>query len=270
MNEVLTQIGLSPDEVIAYEYLLTSGARTAGDLARHTAIKRGTAYNVLGDLVSRGLARQYEGKNKVIRFALEHPSKIEEMLAGKKRALEESVSSISVAIPALTSRWNLVYHRPAVRYYEGLAGLRAVYEDINNEGKDILLIRSVYDDDKPELDKVVNKQIEKQIELGIKTKALTPVDVETYKTIEQFDKVRLVERRLAPKGELVLPGQIIVYANKVAITDLKGALISTLIENENIAETFRQLFEYSWARSDFPKTQDTESQDNSQNSRRFA
>lgn len=252
MHEILQVIGLSPDEITVYEYLLTSGARTAGDVSRHTSIKRGTAYNVLGDLVARGFARQFEDKG-VMKFALEHPSRIREMLEARGQKLNEGLRSFDSALPALTSRWNLVYHRPAVRYYEGLSGLNEIYEDIIREGADILLIRSVYDDDKPDLNKLVQKQIACQVERGIKTRALTPIDVETYKTISEFDEARLVERRLAPEGELMLPGQVMIYGDKVAITDLKDSMVSTLIENRNVAETFKQLFEYMWARADMPR-----------------
>src|SRR3989344_3014807 len=129
MQEILQAIGLSPDEITVYEYLLTSGARTAGDVSRHTSIKRGTAYNVLGDLVARGFARQFDDK-RVMKFALEHPSKIKEIIESDKKKKEEAIHTFESALPALVSRWNMVYHRPAVRYYEGLDGLQKVYDDI--------------------------------------------------------------------------------------------------------------------------------------------
>src|SRR3989344_3818182 len=120
MQEILQAIGLSPDEI--------------------------TAYNVLGDLVAKGLARQIGEADKagIMKFALEHPSKIKEVIEGEVKKKEEAVRALESALPALTSRWNLVYHRPAVTYHEGLEGLRKIYTDIINEGQDILLIRSVY------------------------------------------------------------------------------------------------------------------------------
>jgi len=260
MYEVLTQIGLSPDEITVYEYLLTNGPRAAGDVARHTNIKRGTAYNVLGDLVARGFAQQMSEKGpasggvNVMKFALEHPSKIKEIIEGERNKKDEAMRSFENALPVLTSRWNLVYHRPAVTYYEGLAGLQKIYTDIINEGADILLFRSVHDDDHPELDKVVQKQIKAQVERGIKTRALTPIpeDGSLASEVTKPDEERLVTRRFMIREHFKLPAQVVVYGDKVAITDLKGAFISTLIENKNIADTFRQLFEYLWMSSFTP------------------
>src|SRR3989344_4759451 len=228
MYEVLTQIGLSPDEITVYEYLLTNGPRAAGDVARHTNIKRGTAYNVLGDLGARGFAQQMSEKGpasggvNVMKFALEHPSKIKEIIEGERNKKDEAMRSFENALPVLTSRWNLVYHRPAVTYYEGLAGFQ--------------------------------KQIKAQVERGIKTRALTPIpeDGSLASEVTKPDEERLVTRRFMIREHFKLPAQVVVYGDKVAITDLKGAFISTLIENKNIADTFRQLFEYLWMSSFTP------------------
>jgi len=248
MHDVLQQIGLSPDEITVYEYLLTNGAHTAGDVSRHTSIKRGTSYNVLNDLVTKGFIRQIQDDKKIMKFALEHPSKIKEIIEKEKKKKEEALQSFENSLPSLVSRWNLVYHRPAVRYYEGLVGLAEIYEDIIREGDNILLIRSIYDDDKPELDKLVQKQITKQVERGINVRALTPLpeDESLVSEIIKLDEERLVTRKFIVRERFKLPAQIIVYGDKVAITDLKDSFISTLIENKNIADTFRQLFEYMW------------------------
>ena len=117
------------------------------------------------------------------------------------------------------------------------------------KGNCLLITPKELVDKHPEIDKLVMKQIEAQVKRGIKTRAITPIVEGTREMIVAHDTERLVTRRLAKVEDLSLPAQVIIYANKVAITDLKGTLISTLIENENIAESLKQLFEYMWARS---------------------
>ena len=58
-------------------------------------------------------------------------------------------------------------------------------------------------------------------------------------------KARKIAVRMIPQ-KYIIPSQVIVYNNKVAITSLKKELITTLIENENIAKTFQTLFQYMW------------------------
>ena len=57
------------------------------------------------------------------------------------------------------------------------------------------------------------------------------------------DKTRNVTRRTIPEGFLI-PSQIIIYGDKVSITDFKGGLIITIIENPAVRETFEKMFDY--------------------------
>ncbi|HEY4518257.1 MAG TPA: helix-turn-helix domain-containing protein [Candidatus Paceibacterota bacterium] len=253
MNEILEQLGLGKDEIAVFDYLLSRGEVGAGDVIRHTQIKRGTCYNILDDLVARNFAKvqEVEGLKK---FSPEHPSLIAAALEKKREAVDESLASFQTLVPNLVSRYNTSVGKPAVRALEGLAGLEKIYEDIINEGADILLIRSIYDDDKPELDKRVQKQIARQVERGIKTRALTPMPEDSGVSLAHItahDEERLVTRHFVPRDKFALPAQVIIYADRVAITDLKdNMMISTLVRNNAIAETMRQLFEYLWLKSD--------------------
>src|SRR3989344_4352832 len=241
MNEILQAIGLSPDEITVYEYLLTSGARTAGDVSRHTSIKRGTAYNVLGDLVARGFARQFEDKG-VMKFALEHPSRIREIIESEKQKKEEAMHAFDSALPALTSRWNLVYHRPAVSYFEGKEGLKKIYEGIINDSFDeVLVIRSPFD---AELlgQKYYDDYAKRRADRGMRTKIISS-KIADARLLEQ-DKEFKRERHYWT--DMDIPAEVDIWGNKVAIISLQNVLLGTVIENEAVASTFRKLFTQIW------------------------
>ncbi|HEY9583314.1 MAG TPA: helix-turn-helix domain-containing protein [Candidatus Paceibacterota bacterium] len=249
MNEILQAIGLSPDEIIVYEYLLTSGARTAGDVSRHTNIKRGTAYNVLGDLTARGFARQMGGENgggvnkeNVMKFALEHPVKIKEIIEGERNKKEEALRAFDTALPTLTSRWNLVYHRPAVRSFEGVEGLKKIYESIvNDDASEVLVIRSPLDEGLLTRD-YFEAYAKRRADRSIKTRIISNKDItpELKETDEKFER----ERRFWP--DLDIPSEIDIWGNKVALISFKDAVIGTVIENASITETMKKLFEKVW------------------------
>lgn len=49
-----------------------------------------------------------------------------------------------------------------------------------------------------------------------------------------------------PAEKLNIPAQVIVYGDKVAITNFKESMITVAVESKYIAETFRLMFEYMW------------------------
>ncbi|KKU70610.1 MAG: hypothetical protein UX94_C0003G0004 [Parcubacteria group bacterium GW2011_GWA2_47_21] len=60
------------------------------------------------------------------------------------------------------------------------------------------------------------------------------------------DEKYLITRKIVPKDELHIPAQIIIYGEKVAITNFKEGFINVLMESKYIADTFRIMFEYMW------------------------
>lgn len=244
MNEILFQVGLSPDEVTVYEYLLTNGARAAGDVSRHTAIKRGTAYNVLGDLVAKGFARQYEERG-IMKFALEHPSKIQELIEAERQRKEEALRSFESTLPALVSRWNLVYHRPAVRYYEGREGVKEVLEDSLTATDTIYSYADLDAIAKyiPDINKrYVAKREEKQL-------AKRGIAIDTPSTREFLKDYHpgITETKLIKTTPVPFATVMQIYNNKVSyITLAPDQMIGVIIEDPKIAAMHRSLFEHLW------------------------
>lgn len=243
--DLLVKIGLSDKESLVYLTLLELGVSPARTLIAKTKLKRGNLYDILYQLISRGVVEKTENK-KVAAFRASPPENLLKIIENREQEVDGSKKLFENSLSSLKSLYNLTTKKPTVFYYEGLMGLKRIYEDILREKKNILLIRSIYDNNHKEIDDLILSQINKQIKAGIRTRAITPFVEDTPQAVLEKDKERLVERRIIQKEKLVLPGQIIIYGNKVAITDLKDSFISTLIENENIAETFRILFNYVW------------------------
>jgi len=244
-TDLLVKIGLNEKEALVYLTLLEIGISSAGVIISKTKLKRGNLYDILYRLISRGVVEKVE-KKKVASFRATPPENLLKIIESKEQEIEESKKFFENSLSSLKSLYNLTTEKPTVFYYEGISGLKKIYEDINREKKDIMLIRSIYDDNHKEIDDLVLNQINKQAKAGIHTRAITPLVKDTPQTVLEKDEERLVERRIIAKEKLILPGQIIIYGDKVAITDLKDSFISTLIENKNIAETFGTIFRYIW------------------------
>ena len=242
----LIQAGLTKDQATIYISLLTRGRSAASKLVPLTTLSRPMVYRILDELVTLGLVTKHDAPKMVSQFESAHPLKLREFIDAKRSEVETKHKALESVLGSLISDYTALSGKPGVRILQGLAGISELYEDILNENVDIQLIRSPYDDRFPELLAVVLEQIKNQVKVGIHTQAITPFDNETTEELETDDSRNLVERRLASLETLDLPAQIILYADKVAITAFDTELMTTIIQNPAISKTFQMLFGFMW------------------------
>jgi sugar-specific transcriptional regulator TrmB len=120
LNELLSA-GLSEKEAKTYLSLLELGEASIAKITKKSALKRSTVYEMLENLKEKGLVSQTHHQKRTL-FLAESPKKLVESLENKKRRLQES-------LPELLSMMNLLDKKPKIRYFEGLAGVREVFED---------------------------------------------------------------------------------------------------------------------------------------------
>jgi sugar-specific transcriptional regulator TrmB len=246
-NEILTKIGLSEGESLVYSLLLKEGSLPAGKIAIKAGLKRGLCYKILDQLLANGLIEKID--KKVAIFTPKHPSLIKKIIENKENEILNAKKEFELTLGNMVSEYNMQLGEPYVEFKEGLDGLKYLYGDINTEKKNIKLIRSPYDNDRPGFDELIKDQIRKQVRLQIYTKAITPKMHDSLETTTKFDMERLTERRMVPKESLLIPAQIIIYGDKVAITSFKDYLMTTIIYNPNIKETFEKIFEFMWEKA---------------------
>jgi len=244
--EELVRVGLKADQAEIYVTLLKRSQTTASKLATFTSLTRPLVYKVLDELIQLNLVEKIEETASVTRFSTTHPLKLREFIDQKKSEVEQKNTALEGVLSQLVSDFNTMNNRPGVRILQGLSGIDELYEDILNENQSISLIRSPLDDHFPELYAKVLEQIRAQVAAGISTRAITPFVDETMEELEQVDPKNLVTRRLVNVDTFNIPAQILVYADKVAITAFDNELMTTIIQNQSIANTFLLTFEFIW------------------------
>ncbi len=240
----MIQIGLSEAEAAVYEGLLSLGQAPAQAIIKKVGLKKPTVYHILNQFVKRGLAEAVKGTAKK-QFRPTSPENLEDMVLAEAANAERAKKVLEYALPGLISQYALVLGRPHVASYEGLAGIKKMHDDMIREGKNILLIQSPYDKDFPETKKLVDQNIAQRIKAGIHTRAITPLLSRTAEILK-LDKERLIERRVTSQDKFLTPAQIIIYGDKTAITTYREPLLTTIIENKDIRDTFAIIFEYIW------------------------
>ncbi len=131
MNEtsLLEALGLKPAESNIYLSLLENGPDSIRGIAAQTNINRGTTYESLKVLITRGLV-SFNQKGERKKYIAENPDKILELLEDKKREMAKLDREAQTVIPALQA---LSYHRgdePFVRFYEDDEGIATILRDV--------------------------------------------------------------------------------------------------------------------------------------------
>ncbi len=250
-TDILLQFGLSFSQAETYGLLLENGKQKAGELAKKASIKRGLVYKALEELENMGLVERFQETGKPDQFLPKHPENLRSYIEERYRKARDAEVLFSAHISELTSHFVLTTGKPGVRSYDGLEGLKMVYAEINEKHDHFRLIRSFYDHADPEITNLVERQIQRQIEKDIESQVLTHI---TPRAIEYALDYREHKTTVNPHfiidEKFKLPAQIAIYGNKVAITDFPSMLITTIIENKAIKDTFEALFDLLWRKSD--------------------
>ncbi len=250
IREQLRPFGLSDSQAEVYGALLDFGEQKAGEIARRVSIKRSLVYKVLDELESLSLVAKSAELGKPARFMPRHPEMLRNLIDERLRKAKEAELLFTGAAPLLSSAFNLISGMPSIRVLEGVDGFMALHKDIVAEKKDIKLLRSIHDREREDLAKFIDKQIKEQVHHNIHAKVLTHETPKAIAFMLKGDEERLVTRRFIVDKEFRSPAQIVIYGNKVGITDFQNSLITTIIDNMAIRATFEMMFDAIWRYSE--------------------
>ena len=234
--EILIKLGFSEKEARLYLACLELGAGTVVELSRKSGITRGSAYDVLEEMLDKGYVSKLH-KDKHMVFSAVDPELM-------KRRFEDRIRNFELALPELKGMFHK-HSNPKVRYFEGLEGIKRVYEDTLTATTEILNYANsreirihwpAYDNE------YVKQRIKKQIFL----KGIAPDDEYGLK-VKKDDRHSLRETRLLPAKDFSFTNEINIYDNKVAITSFHDEFIGIIIESQEIADTQRDIFKMAWA-----------------------
>lgn len=246
LKQALQEVGLSKIEVETYLTLLkTAGAQPASILANRMRINRTTAYKALINLSALGLATKTM-KHGIICFFAEDPEDTLKALVDEKReTLKEVNTSILEALPSLIVGEEGSPHLPKIRYYEGVEGLKQVYEAVLKEGADYYRygdITKIYGT----LGDFVEDWIKRRNKVGITAHAIMPYHKRSEELYRK-DKEELRKALYIPHDLFPIDGEVRIFGNKVAILSLKqDSPIGVIIDSEIVARMFKSIFMLTW------------------------
>lgn len=128
-KSTLKSLGFSDKEVETYLAILSGGPDSVRNIAAKAGLNRGTAYDVLKELMRLGAVSFYN-KEKKQYFVAEPPEKLMGVVAKRIEELESSRERLTSALPELQSLYDSGGTKPTTKLYEGTDGVRFVLEDV--------------------------------------------------------------------------------------------------------------------------------------------
>lgn len=245
MNELLIQFGLNEKEAKLYTFLLEQTVLTAAEIAKQTGETRTNTYMILERLEQDGLVEIDEGK-AVRRYSAADPSVLKQTLARRQAELKQLNTTLNQTLPKLQSQYNLGQLKPGVVYLEGLGGLKTLLDDVARSREEVLIIPSQYSPDAPDAWKVLQEGVNKRARLGVKTRIIFP---ESARKNLEWDRLKGQKYNIRFWGGREYPGELVVYGKKCVFTTYKPAVINTILTNDVMAQTLRNLFEELWEKA---------------------
>lgn len=239
-SKTLTQIGLNETQAEAYIQLVKNGSLSPPELSELTSEKRTNAYAVLDQLIELGLAKKKE-INKKFRYFAENPVALEQLAKNKRTQALETERKVHASLPTLMNFFHTFSDQPGIRFYQGLDGIKEIYNDMLRTCRDIYLIRSQKDQDLLTLN-FYDRFKKKRAELGIKTHMLNP-STDTTAWNSELDKKFNIDRTNISTSEYSANVEVSIYGNKVSLISFGEEAFGTIIESPQIALAMKQIFE---------------------------
>ena len=235
IKTTLKNIGLTEKEAKIYIACLELGSTVVSEISKHAKVNRVTTYDILEKLIQKGFISFFT-KNKIKYFNATKPDLVYESTKRKTDDLKK-------ILPDLKRMHGETPH-PKVRYFEGIQGIKAIYQDTLTSKTEILNfsnseeIREYW----PEYDQeYVAKRAKKKIYL----RGVSPLDEAGLK-VKSENKKYFRNIRLVPRNKYNFSNEINIYDNKVSIISFREGLIGMIIQSNEIADTQRTIFKMIW------------------------
>ncbi|MBU1018970.1 MAG: helix-turn-helix domain-containing protein [Patescibacteria group bacterium] len=239
----LEDLGLTAEESRVYLALLELGSSYVSAIAKKAGIHRVSCYHTLDNLIKKGLISSFT-KNKMKFFAIESP----QILVNK---VEERFEKAQKLLPELLSITNTLTYKPKIQYYEGLEGIKNIFEDSLTTDKEVLGYTNLAQLPNVITEEYTRDYAKRKIQQGIKTRMLSPLSEEALDYLEKyypkgFDR-NLVEILFVNPKEYMFEYEINIYENKVSLVSLNpDELMGMIIESPVYAKTQRAVFKLAW------------------------
>lgn len=239
----LGELGLDRRQVQIYQSLHKLGPASIRDVAAEAGINRGSTYETLKQLVTKGLVSYFpKGRRRV--FQAEDPERLLSLGESKQQALAQAMEELRKDIIPSLKQARPEFSPGNVRFYEGDDGVELVLRDILNstarnagEGYAVISTKTL----RQHLYRPFPNFTRQRVQKGIRVRVIA--------VGEGGDDAELAERKWLPASAGTDASYIAIYPPKVAMITLadRDYPVVVIIDSAAIASTQQLLFDTLWA-----------------------
>ena len=238
LTTILQGLGLNGKEVKMYLACLELGSATVQEIAEKSGVKRTSIYNFLEVMKAKGFITEVRHDKRILLIP-EEPSVLLSRAEDQRKKLE-------AALPELMSIYNRPGDKPKVRFYQGVEGLKRVYEDTLTTGEIIYEIS-----DYERMFAAVEGDWmwgypKRRTELGIKAFSIAKEGPQA-EAVRATDTKQLRETRFV--ADVNFETEINIYGDKVALLSFRRPYAAVIIEDKAITQTLRSMWKIIWGQA---------------------
>ena len=239
---LLKNYGLSDKEIAVYLGLVELGPSPVRVLAQVSKVNRGTTYDILKSLIQQGLVSYYNKESHQY-FVAESPDKLILAVEQKQKDLEGVKKNIESSLPSLKAMFEKQGGKPVMKLYEGQDGIRQILNDV--------LVQMSQQRDKTYYvysSATVRKNVYESMPDFSKKRIKSGIKVKTIALGDGGQVVGLDERKWMKAKQDLKATYEIIYGGKIAHISVDRAdnPVGIVIENPEIYETQKLIFEFNW------------------------
>ncbi len=240
IQDALEAYGLNQNEIKVFLALVDIGGGFARDLIDSTKLHKNIVYDNLYKLQEKGLVSEIIIESKKY-FQCESPQAIQEFITQKKKKFNTYDQAIQELQEDIQQKKQLP-QKTSTRMYTGISGIKQIFSEEIEIGEDYLHIGAPKESVELLGVHFWKNFIRKQEEKNIRGKILFNESLRTYANSihHELNNIRFLEEHFEPLTE------ICIYANQVAIIVWSQEPIGTVIENKDVADSYKKYFEILW------------------------
>jgi sugar-specific transcriptional regulator TrmB len=240
-EELLKELGLSPNEAKIYETLLKLGEASVQLISNKSKIHRRNVYDALSKLIDKGLVSEVFIK-KEKNFKSINPRRLLELLKEKEERLKE-------AIPEMQEKILENSGKEEAYFYRGIEGFKNYLQDILKTKETVYFIgaKAFWLDERL---KHYLKHFDRQRkELGIKFKHIFDYEIKSKKPeILRFvgKPYKFFPKEYSSSTAVDIFGPYVVTFVGVSPGKLDEEPLMFVMKSEKLANGYRKFFEFMW------------------------
>ncbi len=238
LKNKLKDFGLHPSEIRLYLFLLENGVQTVSEISKGTETLRTNCYGIVKSLLDKGLVQSLK-QSGVKKYTANNPQALLRSIEDKKRMVADDL------VPELLNIFKSQKNKPIIKFYEGKEEVKEIFLQMY-EAKEIFGFTST----KKLLPFYPKFFVEWRSELKRRGIFLKDMLTESSKDIEAKQvKEELgvfFENRIVPAKFGDVASDILVWNDNIALITLDEPIFGTVINNPELAQTFRVMFSIMW------------------------